>query len=349
MHQLRKVNITQKEGLKLLLEICIISGLSGIFYELIDIKQVTLSGFIQGIFFGVGFWAMELYWVQKWKKVLLKQPLLFSIIVKSLIFLVIIVLVNRGVGIFRNLLEGKSFLEYITPHFTIEQLVLYLYVLILFFSLSFYMQLKNFFGQNTLSEILWGKYRKPHKEYRVFMFMDIKSSTRLAENLGLEKYYSFLDDFFHEITEPVKETKAEIYQYVGDEVVFSWPLSKNDYKANSIDLFFKVKDQVQMHRGYYLNTYGEIPQFKAGMHYGEVISAQIGDLKRELVFNGDVLNTTARIQEQCNKNNAELIVSGQLLKIVDLNDSYVAKSIEKIQLRGKEEFIELFEVNRISE
>jgi adenylate cyclase len=40
--------------------------------------------------------------------------------------------------------------------------------------------------------------------------------------------------------------------------------------------------------------------FKAGLYFGKVVSAQIGDLKREIVYNGDVLNTTARIQAECN-------------------------------------------------
>ncbi len=53
------------------------------------------------------------------------------------------------------------------------------------------------------------------------MFLDIKSSTTIAEQLGLENYYSLLNYFFHEISELVRSTKAEIYQYIGDEVVLT--------------------------------------------------------------------------------------------------------------------------------
>ena len=51
------------------------------------------------------------------------------------------------------------------------------------------------------------------------MFLDMRSSTTIAEKLGHERFYALLNELFHEISQPVLQTKAEIYQYVGDEVV----------------------------------------------------------------------------------------------------------------------------------
>src|SRR6476619_4459782 len=62
----------------------------------------------------------------------------------------------------------------------------------------------------------------------------------------------------------------------------------------------------------YIKKFGVKPEFKAGLHFGKVVSAQIGDLKREIVYNGDVLNTTSRIQNECNKYHRNCLVSGML-------------------------------------
>lgn len=73
-----------------------------------------------------------------------------------------------------------------------------------------------------------------------------------------------------------------------------------------------------------------------------MISAQIGDIKREIVYNGDVLNTSARIQEQCNKVNRELLISGTLLNQLNIKKEYRAEKMDTVKLRGKESSIELY-------
>lgn len=156
------------------------------------------------------------------------------------------------------------------------------------------------------------------------------------------KYYSLLNDFFHEISEPVLTTNAEIYQYVGDEVVFTWKTDDGLVNANCLKIFFKIREKVYSNRKYYRDKYGAIPDFKAGLHFGEVISAQIGDIKREIVYNGDVLNTSARIQEQCNVLGRELLVSGGLLSELDIENEYQAEKIDMVKLRGKADSIELY-------
>jgi len=56
------------------------------------------------------------------------------------------------------------------------------------------------------------------------MFVDLLSSTTIAEALGNEKYHNLLHDFYADITNPIIYNKGKIYQYVGDEVIVSWRL-----------------------------------------------------------------------------------------------------------------------------
>ena len=89
---------------------------------------------------------------------------------------------------------------------------------------------------------------------------------------------------------------GEIYEYVGDEVVLTWKEERGIKDANCIRVFFDIDSVIEKKTQRYLDQFGVVPEYKAGVHVGEVMTAEIGDLKRGLVFNGDVLNTGARIQ-----------------------------------------------------
>ena len=79
-----------------------------------------------------------------------------------------------------------------------------------------------------------------------------------------------------------------------------------------------------------------MPEFKAGLHAGEVVSAQIGGLKREVVYSGDVLNTTARIRSLCGELGEDLLVSRELQSQVQLPSGLETRPVESVSLRGKE-------------
>ena len=69
-------------------------------------------------------------------------------------------------------------------------------------------------------------------------------------------------------------------------------------------------------------------------------------MKKEIVFSGDVLNTTARIRSECTKFNKEVLVSRELLSILYLNDSFLLNEIGETELRGKETKIKLYSIEQ---
>lgn len=328
--------------LRLLGEFCLITAFAGIIYQLIDEKSITYIGLVMGASLGLAYGIIELFILSGLRKKLMQLPLIIAIFVKALVYLFIINLFSGIIGLITGFFQGKQIAEFYESMHSREQLILIVYTLVIYILLSFYTQINLLLGEGVLLKFLLGKYRKPTGEHRIFMFLDLKSSTSIAEKLGLEKYYSLLNDFFHEISEPVRSTHAEIYQYVGDEVVFTWKTREGLDNSNCLKIFFMIQEKVYNNRKYYRDKYGDIPTFKAGLHVGEVISAQIGDIKREIVYNGDVLNTSARIQEQCNKFKRELLISGILLNQLNIDNEYRAEKIDTVKLRGKENSLELF-------
>ncbi len=205
----------------------------------------------------------------------------------------------------------------------------------------FALQVNDKFGPGMLGKFLRGQYYQPREEERIFMFLDMKSSTSIAESLGNKKYFNLLNDIFTDITPDIIASEGEIYQYVGDEIVVTWTMKYGLRNANCFLCFNRIQKRIEKLAGYYQKKYGVVPQFKAGLHYGTVTSGEIGSIKRDIVYSGDVLNTTSRIQEQCNHYGADLLASKETIALVKNEDVFEFEHLGNIELRGKIDKLDL--------
>lgn len=204
-----------------------------------------------------------------------------------------------------------------------------------------YAEISENLGQNVLLNFFTGKYHKPVAETRIFMFADMKSSTTIAEQLGHIKYFELLKAYYFDLSNAIVKNHGEVYQYIGDEIVISWKLKAGFDKNHCVRCFFDMKSDLLKKKNNYLKKYGVFPDFKAALHFGEVTTGEIGALKKEIFFTGDVLNTTARIQGLCNEYSVDLLVSKALIDRLDLNDDYVVQDLGKPQLKGKIDALDL--------
>jgi len=203
------------------------------------------------------------------------------------------------------------------------------------------LQVNSKFGQGIFWDIIRGKYNTPKEESRIFMFLDLNSSTTIAENLGDKKYHELLKDLFIDITNPILENRGEIYQYVGDEVVIAWRYEEGLKNNKCINCFFDIKAHLFSLKDKYELKYSLLPSFKAGIHCGRVIAGEVGIIKRDITYSGDVLNTTSRIQNLCKTYNQEMIVSKALIEELQLVGNYSTEMLGAIKLRGKEKEMQL--------
>lgn len=219
--------------------------------------------------------------------------------------------------------------------------------LIIISTTQFILQISDKFGPGNLWKFIRGKYYNPREEQRIFMFLDLKSSTSIAENIGHTKYYNLLNDFYSIITDPIINYNGEIYQYVGDEVVVTWDLENKNQKDKCITCFFEIQTKISEQKEKFLNAYGLVPEFKAGIHSGKVTVGEIGIIKRDIVYTGDVLNTTSRIQEACNEFNTELLVSEEVIQLISEPEMYVINIIGEITFKGKSNKVKVVSVKKM--
>jgi adenylate cyclase len=267
--------------------------------------------------------------------VLLKTVIYILVLIFSLTFIIELIEVDMDMDLQneRGWWRNNALFWLATSYFFLASFIF------LFLKLAF-----EKFGRGVLINMLIGKYRNPTEEERVFMFIDLKSSTTIAEKLGHTAYSKLLQDCFFDLGKILSRYDGEIYQYVGDEAVITWKLKKGIKNNNCIELYFAFAKQLEKRSKYYLKNYNLEPFFKAGVHGGELIITQVGTVKKELAFHGDVINTTARIQDECNKYNESLLISEELLRMLDLKTKYSSKNIGNILLKGKQDTLSIIAI-----
>lgn len=307
-------------------------GLVGLLWEYIEMGYVSIEGAFAGIAVGVTLAALEKSTFEKFTR---SMPFTKAVLIKSVLYLSVIAIPVLITGIIGGLLQGSTLFELISWMKSSDFFVTLLIIYPIHLVVSFARNLNQLLGPRTLLLYLLGTYHQPRVEKRIFMFLDMKSSTTIAETMGGPQYFALLNSFFRDISEAILEREAEIYKYIGDEVILTWPVEVGFRNANCIRVFFDILDVVEARREYYESEFCHVPEFKAGLHFGEVITAEIGDLKKEIAYNGDVLNTTARIESKCNEYGQQLISSEELVSQLQLPHFITTKSLGPVVLRGK--------------
>ncbi len=211
----------------------------------------------------------------------------------------------------------------------------------------FFSEMVDHIGMNAVINFFTGKYSKSKEEDRVFLFLDMRSSTSIAEKLGHREYYQLLNSYYEDMTSAVIATAGEIYQYVGDEMVVSWKYQQGIKNNNCIKCFFLIKEKLKRRRDFYQSQFGLVPEFKAGLHCGKVSTGEVGLIKKEILFTGDVLNTTSRIQNMCNELHVDILISEELIDNLTLEEEFTPINKGSFELRGRDRQVALFTVDPI--
>src|SRR6185436_5742010 len=104
---------------------------------------------------------------------------------------------------------------------------------------------------------------------------------------------------------------------VGDEIVITWTLAAGRPGARPIACFFAVRRALELAAPEFEREFGAIPQLRAGLHAGPVITGEVGGSRRAIVFHGDVMNTTSRIENATRELKQTFLVSEDALSRLD--------------------------------
>ena len=227
----------------------------------IPLIRIFGNGSVLGILVAIPYTLSEIYL----RKIGLYRYSLGRIIVYRTLYQFIITALVLFIGALVNYYSDINNPEIASQGFVFSDYIFSVTVMFLFISgfigniiLSVFRTLHLKIGEDIFFELLGGKYKPAQEEKRAFLFIDLKSSTTIAESLGHVKYSYLIQDCFIDLHSAILSTKASVYQYVGDEAVLTWPSFEDAIEnSNCINAYFLFRKKLDSRRQYYLNTYSD--------------------------------------------------------------------------------------------
>ena len=329
--------------------------LIALFWTMIDSVLVLLRDDVQDHLRSL--WLRELFifiislvvaylFVYRLKRIFRHYPLWVAFLFRSLILLVAAFVLSFVIQfisstLIHDITPGEAFHELLDyalyKNWLIKKVVSWISI---FFVTQLILVINEKYSPGVFIDILTGKYQRPKIENRIVMFIDLKDSTPIAEKLGHSVYFEFIRDFIYLISIAILEAEGTIYQYVGDEVVCSWKATKANTRR-CLETVINCRRNIQRKSEAFRRKYDIVPEFRIGIHAGEVTVGEIGVVKKDLAMSGDTMNTTARIRSACNELNHHFIVSADYIALSGLKE-FQRESLGLIDLKGKEQKIELY-------
>lgn len=268
-----------------------------------------------------------------------RMPFLLNLCLKSLIYF----------GVF---LLGMATGQWLAPIPSLSGLQVSLNDVLFFIAISFVinflLDVNSLLGQNVLLSFVMGRYFRPRVEERIFLMIDMKNSTAVAERLGEVDFHRLLNRFVGDLTGPIVAQKGEIHKYVGDELIATWPLAAGLKEARCLRACFDAIRRLAALGPAYEREFGLRVDFRAGLHCGPVVVGEMGTVKKEIALLGDTMNTAARIVDACRDSAAPVLVSATLLRLLALPPGVAARALGPTSLRGKRSPMELFALQETS-
>jgi len=310
------------------------------------------SGVIPALFgflIGISISFFELYVFPNYKS---RFSFLATFLIRTLIYLLTILFIaDLTIYLYERNFNFADYSEAFHALYSLAYSPVFLrlvfYGLVISSSLNFIRLFRNRMGTGIFSKIILGRYHHPKEENRMFLFLDLDSSTSIAESLGHVKYSKLLQSCFSDLSVCLIQSSGDLYQFVGDEAVVTWRVDNKHEFLNGIELSYRFSKRLKAKSNYYQSHFGLVPHFTGALNAGMVTVAEVGgEPKTEIAYHGDVLNTAARLLEQAKLNNIPLIVAESVYQglagiIHHYNISYCGEMI----LRGKSDPLSYYTLN----
>ena len=325
---------TRRKLTSILLSVTIFALLAGL--TTLAIGRPVIFGILHAIFVGTGVGFFEEFYVQsprgRWLRSMhpVRSIFLYTIVV-LILYVISIHLSHVVLWRFEDLVIAYRKLPIAIP-------------LVMVFSVIGIMVMRtvHFIGIETLFHLMLGTYHRPVIQTKVLLFLDINNSTDLAERLGAVRTQSLLGKFLFDVSRPVTDHGGDIYLYKGDGLIAQWVWSeavKGDKILRAIDAIFGA---VRHEQANYQQQFGVVPNFRIGVHGGDVVVSEQGDTKRAIGIYGSTINISARMEEAAKARRVSCVISGDVAQAL-ANGNGGLSPLGHERIRGISADIPIFE------
>ncbi|MEE9375893.1 MAG: adenylate/guanylate cyclase domain-containing protein [Rhizobiaceae bacterium] len=315
-----------------------LSGVIGRYYGLLIYGDASDADFFRGgrTGFTIGFLiaAFEVFYIRSQRRSWFRRAAFLPGLLMRILVLMVIIRVGMVFnGLLTNYMTGSAVtLEVFKFSEQFRDTLFSLAVVVVFVTIS---QLTSIIGGKRFVNMVAGRYFKPVSENRIFLFVDVVDSTKLARELGNVRFHEFLSEFFYTIDHAIVSSGGEIVSYVGDAVIVTWPL-REDKKKNGRCLVAinQMAKDVENHADFFMEKFSVTAKFRLALHGGKVVVGECGDSRKQITFLGDVVNTTARIENACKETGENYLISDVLAQQLELPESVSFEKLGMVKLKG---------------
>lgn len=177
------------------------------------------------------------------------------------------------------------------------------------------------------------------------LFSDIRGFTSISENMDPEKLTSLLNRYFTPMTQAVLENNGMLDKYIGDAVMafYNAPISVKEHAKAACNTALAMRSALDKLNKEFLSE--GLPQIRIGIgiNTAEVVVGNMGSTQRfNYTIMGDGVNLASRIEGQT-KNYGCMILISEMTRN-ELDESFLVREIEPVQVKGKQEKVLLYEL-----
>jgi class 3 adenylate cyclase len=180
----------------------------------------------------------------------------------------------------------------------------------------------------------------PAKRNITILFSDIRNFTSKCEELEPEKIVEYLNEYFTHMVEVIFSHGGTVNKFVGDMIVamFGAPSTLVDSERRAIETAIEMQNRIkQIPVPWIRNNFIT----GIGISSGEVVVGNVGSPQHmDYTAIGDKVNVASRLQSIAK--GEQILVSRNIYEVT--KHLFEFKEIGSVQVKGKKEAIEVFEV-----
>ncbi|RWM94374.1 MAG: adenylate/guanylate cyclase domain-containing protein [Mesorhizobium sp.] len=317
----------------------IVGAVAGLAYALMfDVE--ALHSAVRGVFIGTPILLYERGVIlRRWRDIIRQAATPVFVVTTIATYVLIILIGNAAAGTALHHLIG-----YMST--AREAMVMsesgFLYSLGVSALVAFVFRLRDLIGPSLFTSLLLGRYHRPIKEERIFLFLDVSGSTHFAERYGDLETQAYLGQIFNALASPVRRSQGSIDDYIGDMALVTWPMDRGMRDAACLRCVFDFAAAIRDQAAAWQARFGQVPEFRAVLHCGSVVTAEIGLERHKIAYFGDVVNTTGRLESLSKALGQPILVSADILAgIRVLPPHLVAENLGFHVIRGRDEPLQI--------
>ena len=212
-------------------------------------------------------------------------------------------------------------------------------------------QITGLFGQYVPPELVDEMAKNPEnfsmegesREMTV-LFSDVRGFTTISEGLDPKELSTLMNEFLTPLTEVIYRHRGTIDKYMGDAIMAFWgaPVPDKDHARNALEAGLEMQKKLSDLQPYFKTKGWPEIRIGVGLNSGRMSVGNMGSkIRLAYTVMGDAVNLGSRLEGITKEYGAAIIV-GEATKDL-IGDSYVFRELDRVQVKGKEQGVAIFE------